>query len=79
MKHAAGGRRIMQLRGPGSFQNDFDSAMLMAFKGTLVRISFLTQLYLFCSTFNQGLIKEIILIIPRSWKPYSQVKPAFWI
>jgi len=28
----------MQLRGPGSFQNDFDSAMLMAFKGMLVRI-----------------------------------------
>lgn len=43
MKHAEGVRKMMLLRGPESFQNDFDRAMLMAFKGMIVCTSFLTQ------------------------------------
>jgi hypothetical protein len=69
----------MLLRGPGSFQNDFDSAMLMAFKGLIVRISFLTQLYLIYRNLNGAFFKEIILIIPRLWKLYSRARPASWI
>ena len=33
----------MQLRGPGSFQTDFDSAMLMASKSILVCLSLLPR------------------------------------
>ncbi len=36
MKHADGVSKLMKLRGPESFKNDFDSAMLMAFKGLIV-------------------------------------------
>ena len=36
MKHAAGVRKIMLLRGPGSFQDAFDSAMMLSYKGMLV-------------------------------------------
>jgi len=44
MKHAEGASKLIQLRGPQSFRDEFDCATLLAFKGLLVRLSILNLL-----------------------------------
>jgi hypothetical protein len=61
MKHANGVSKLMQLRGPKSFQNDFDSAMLMAFKGLIVSLSSLAQNYLMHNKLRHEIIQKSLI------------------
>jgi hypothetical protein len=61
MKHADGVSKMMQLRGPKSFQNDFDSAMLMALKGLIVSLSSLAQNYLTHENLRHAIVQRIYI------------------